>query len=93
MDAKILQPFFYQRLKSRTMQKPILVITITDGGQPLQPKVCECSLFSGPQSLMLHPWWSAEPTQEPEDRIYAVIRHAKDVPSEGSVAHPFAQPA
>jgi hypothetical protein len=33
LDAKILQPFFYQHLRTRSMQKPILVITITDGGE------------------------------------------------------------
>jgi hypothetical protein len=68
MDEKILQPFFYQRLQMRAMQKPLLVITITDG----------------------------EPTQEPEDRIYSVIRRAKEVAQQsqygpGAVAFEFAQ--
>lgn len=31
MDAKILQPFFYQRLQSRSMQKPILVRVVKFG--------------------------------------------------------------
>jgi hypothetical protein len=45
MDAKILQPFFYQQLQRRSMQKPILVITITDGGEQLQSRVCYRSKF------------------------------------------------
>lgn len=39
LDAKILQPFFYQHLRTRSMQKPILVITITDGGKLLHFRV------------------------------------------------------
>jgi hypothetical protein len=51
LDAKILQPFFYQHLRTRSMQKPILVITITDGGELV--RFCDMmSCWSGPRNLI-----------------------------------------
>lgn len=68
MENRILKPMVFEPVKRRTLQKPVLVITITDG----------------------------EPTNEPEHKIFQVIKNAKKITTasqygSGAVAFEFAQ--
>mmetsp|Transcript_1977 Transcript_1977/g.5870 ORF Transcript_1977/g.5870 Transcript_1977/m.5870 type:complete len:452 (-) Transcript_1977:2876-4231(-) len=49
MEQRILEPFLFQPIKRGALEKPVLIVTITDG----------------------------EPTNEPEQKIFAVVKNAK----------------